>query len=335
MPEEQKHLALVQALPHERYLQLTVRGPTPYNFFALLKDGIELTLRRFPGLRIERLIPCPGHNHEPCPYEFNYAHLQKAIERTPPVVDIQCPESFEHVSVPYLLFGLHWRTQDAVLKRIETLETTVVGKQDELLAELQALRELTQREFTSIFRREQSVIDTHCPNVFVLRPGSRGGLKEAIAGQRMDLQLYCQAPGCWHPTKEGGQYRIDDPAGWIKATAPYLRRLVAVLKYAVPLAGPWMAMAWQEYEEMVRNDLKFMTELVKKLPDLKMDRELGLTEEIGEAPTPERVGGAALRALRQLLNEKDPPQHWGGLKKVLTPEGHYLWLCEHHTKEYA
>ncbi|MDI6792753.1 MAG: COR domain-containing protein [bacterium] len=335
LPEqEQRHLALVQAFPHERYLQLTVRGPTPYNFFALLKDGIELILRRFPGLRIERLIPCPGHNHEPCPHEFKYASLQKAIERTPPVVDIQCPASFKPVSVPHLLFGLHWRTQDAVLERIGTLETTLVGKQDELLAELLALRELTQREFTSIFRREQSGIDTHCPNVFVLRRG-RGWLTGAIAGQKMDLQLYCQAPGCWHPTKEGGHYRIDDPARWIKATAPYIRKLVAVLKYAAPLTGPWVAMAWPDYERMVKNDLSFMTELVKKLPDLEMDRELGLTEAIGEVPTPERVGGAALRALRQLLNEKDPQQHWGGLKKVLTPEGHYLWLCEHHAKEYA
>jgi len=45
--------------------------------------------------------------------------------------------------------------------------------------------------------------------------------------------------------------------------------------------------------------------------------------------------GAALRALRQLLDEKDPGQHWGGLKKVLTPEGHYLWLCEYHAEEYT
>ncbi|QSJ18459.1 hypothetical protein JYQ62_06700 [Nostoc sp. UHCC 0702] len=35
-----------------------------------------------------------------------------------------------------------------------------------------------------------------------------------------------------------------------------------------------------------------------------------------------------------LLEEKDPQQHWGGLKKILTPEGHYLWLCEHHAAEY-
>jgi len=332
---ERKHLALAQAFSHERYLQLTVRGPTPYNFFALLKDGIEVILRRFPGLKIDRLIPCPGHNGEPCSHEFNYAHLQKAIERAPPVQEIQCPVSFEPVSVPGLLFGLHWRMQDAVLERIETLETTVVEKQDEILAELQDLRELAQRGFTSIYRREQSRIDSHCPNVFVLRPRGTARLVRAIAGQKIDLQLYCQAPGCWHPTKEGGLYHIDDPARWIKATAPYIRKLVAVLKYVAPLAGPWMAVAWPDYEKLVKSDLKLMTTLVKQLPDLKKDRELGLAGAVGETPDAERAAGAALRALRQLLDEKDPQQHWGGLKKVLTPEGHYLWLCEHHAEEYA
>ena len=333
--EEPRHLALALALPHERYLQLTVRGPSPHNFFALLKDGIEVTLRRFPGLDIDRMIPCPGHNGQPCSHEFNYANLQKAIERDPPVQQIQCPVSFELVSVPRLLFGLHWRLQDAVLERIDTLETTVVEKQDEILAELSDLRELAQREFTSIYRREQSKIESHCPNVFVLRPRDTSDLVRAIAGRKLDLQLYCQAPGEWHPTVEGGLYQIDDPANWIKATAPYIRKMVAVLKYAAPLAGPWVAWAWPAYDALFKNDIKLMTELIKKLPDLEEDRALGLAEAVGGVRGPEQIGGAALRALRQLLDEKDPDQHWGGLKKVLTPEGHYLWLCEYHAQEYA
>jgi len=37
---------------------------------------------------------------------------------------------------------------------------------------------------------------------------------------------------------------------------------------------------------------------------------------------------------RQLLDEVDEHHEWGGLKKVLTPEGHYLWLCEEHAEKY-
>jgi internalin A len=40
------------------------------------------------------------------------------------------------------------------------------------------------------------------------------------------------------------------------------------------------------------------------------------------------------RALRRLLDEVDLKQEWRGLKKVLTPEGHYLLLCKEHAEEY-
>ena len=336
---ERQHLALVQAFPHERYLQLAVRGPFPHNFFALLKDGIEVTLRRFPGLKIERMIPCQGHNHEPCSHEFNYAHLQRAIEKDPPVQQIQCPVYFENVSVSGLLFGLDWHMQEAVLARIDDLEVTVVKAlvkgRDKILAELKGLRALAQREFTNIYRREQSKIDSHCPNVFVLRPHGASGWGETVFGQKIDLQLYCQAPGCWHPTQEGGLYQIDDPPDWLKAIAPFIRRLVSILKYAAPLVGPWVAIAWPTYEDMFKNDIKLMEELVEILPDLGENRTMELLHSVGETSRPEGASGVALRVLRQLLDEKDPNQHWGGLKKVLTPEGHYLWLCKHHANEYA
>lgn len=335
---ERRHLALVRVLPHERRLELTVRGPAPYNFFALLKDGVELTLRRFPGLSIARLIPCPGHGGERCSHQFNYAHLQKALERQPPVLEIQCPASFEPVSVPGLLFGFHWRTQEAVLERIDRLESRVVARQEaareEILAELQELRALSQREFTALFRREQSRIETHCPNVFVLRPRDRRPVWEAIAGRSLELQLYCQAPGCWHPTAEGGRYRVEQPAEWIRVTAPYLRRLCGMLRYVAPLLGPWVSLADADYAALIERDLAFMAQLAQQLPELSRSPGAGLAEAAGLKADPERAGGAALRALRALLEEKDPQGHWGGLRKVLTPEGHYLWLCEHHAQEY-
>ena len=329
---EKKHLAMVEAYPHDRYVQLTVRGPSPYNFFTLLKDGFELTLQRFPGLKIDRMIPCPGHNGELCDHEFSYAHLQKAIEKEPPVQEIQCPASFELVSVPSLLFGLHWRAQDAVLERIDDLATTVVKGNEEILTELGELRAMAQREFINIYRREQSKIESHCPNVFVLRTRKSLPLMRAIGVEKLDLQLYCQAPGEWHPTADGGRYQIDKPVGWIKKAAPYIHKMVAVLKYVAPLAGPWMAWAQPTYEAMIKNDIRLMTELVKKLPEIEEGRASGLAKAIGD--TEDRASGAALRALRQLLDEKDPDKNWGGLRKVLTPEGHYLWLCEHHAKQY-
>jgi hypothetical protein len=337
---EQEHLALVQAFPHDRYLQLTVRGTNPHNFFALLRDGIEVTLGRFPGLQIERSIPCCGHNGQPCRHEFNYEQLLKRYEKKK--LTIECPEAIEDVSVTKLLFGLDWSTHDAVLSRIDEIETTIVeGRdlvlegQDAILDELKNLLELTQRGFTNEFRREQAKIDSHCPNVFALRPRDGKRWKKATVGKKLDLQLYCQAPGCWHPTQEGGLYQIDEPAKWLRVTAPYIRRLVGVLKYAAPLIGPWVGfLNEQDYEKLFKNDIELMKEMAAKLPDIKDSEDLELASTVCDVADPECAEGAALRALRQLLDEKDPQQHWGGLKKVLTPEGHYLWLCDHHAAQY-
>ena len=118
------HLALVRAFPQARYVQLTVRGPYPHNFFALLRDGLEVTLGRFPGLNIGRSMPCPGHDGNQCNYRFDYERLQKAVERDTPVLEIECQETFE--KVPGLLFGLHWRADELVIARLNEVKTRVV-----------------------------------------------------------------------------------------------------------------------------------------------------------------------------------------------------------------
>jgi len=195
---------------------------------------------------------------------------------------------------------------------------------------------LIQREFTNAFHREQAKIESHCPNIFVLRPQEASNWKRAIKGQKLQLQLYCQAPGCWHPTESGGLYEITVPAEWFRVMAPYLRKLVKLLKYAHPVVGPTLGIGNPEvYERALSQDREYMQEIVANLPQLEGAEDLervggGMAEEFGL----ERLQGAPLRALRQLLDEFDPQQHWGGLRKVLTPEGHYLWLCEHHAQEY-
>ncbi len=169
--EDGKHLALARAFPHERYLELSVRGPAPQNFFALLKDGIEVTLARFPGLEIKRMIPCPGHGGQPCSHEFDYADLLKRVKKKP---TIECPKSIEDISVIDLLFGIDWNTQAAVLSAIERSKVEVlvaIGEaRDQSIAKLDELTALAQRRFTELFEREQRLIESHCPSVFVLRP---------------------------------------------------------------------------------------------------------------------------------------------------------------------
>jgi len=80
---------------------------------------------------------------------------------------------------------------------------------------------------------------------------------------------------------------------------------------------------------------KLMDELAKKLGDGRDVTAAELAEDIGGGGKAGRIEGARLRALRELLDEVDTKHRWGDLKKILTPEGHYLWLCEEHAKEYS
>ncbi len=349
---ENRHMGLIQAFPHDRFISLSVRGPAPQNFFALLRDGLEYTLRRFPGLRIERKIPCPGHDGEACAHEFDLAHLERAVERKNPILEIQCPMSFENVSVPRLLFGMHMSLRDEVLEeqrkissRLERMEVVVTE-----------LNEMTQREFTKLFNREQSRLESFCPNIFILRPGVKEApvlsvvnveqnhvTQKKLLLNMIELQLYCQAPGCWHPTgfergktdPRTGLYVIENPTEFLKAVAPYVKKMFKALKFAAPIIGVWTgAFTPKDYQEYFKDNIQMMDRVTKSLPEGDQTRELRVNDPAAVAEEFESASGAALRELRHLLDQKDPRQIWGGLKRVLTKEGHYLWLCRHHAAEY-
>lgn len=77
------------------------------------------------------------------------------------------------------------------------------------------------------------------------------------------------------------------------------------------------------------------SELLKKLPEIKELPDFRKKIDIDMCDhTLHHFEGAPLRALRVFLDEVDPQKQYGGLRKVLTPEGHYLWLCEYHAAQY-
>jgi internalin A len=112
--------------------------------------------------------------------------------------------------------------------------------------------------------------------------------------------------------------------------------MVKILKFATPLVGPWLGiMEAKDYETIFKSDIDFAKELAGKLPDSKGFANADYADALPEGDRKlEAIDGAALRALRQLLEQKDPSKQWGNLKQILTPEGDYLWLCEHHAKEF-
>ena len=322
------HLGLLRVSRDTRtnadHVTLTVRGPMPYSFFGVLRHGFELTLKRYPGLQITRLIPCPDPLHEDCRHEFDYANLTKRLERTPPKESIDCEQCLETISVTRLLFGLHYTTQDAVIEKIDSL-------QESMSQGFTELRELVQRDVIREIRGVQKQIESPCPSVFVLRPDNRKFWQRDIGSQRISLQLYCEHPGCLHPVKDGGIYSIDHPAKWLAVMTPHINRIFGILKYVTPVIGPWINLSAPIYSELIKNDLALTKSLIDKLPEIKFDDDdrSFMDDERGT----HRVSGGALRTLHEFLKKKDPEQVWGGLTRITTPEGDVLWLCKEHIKE--
>ena len=98
------------------------------------------------------------------------------------------------------------------------------------------------------------------------------------------------------------------------------------------MIAPGLGIAARDIEAMMKYQLNLMNQLVSKLPDFKYDPQYRRSEAIEQKGHGERAKGADLRALRQLLDQKDSNHEWGGFEKILTPEGHYLLLCGTHAQ---
>lgn len=333
-PDQPKHLGLVQSYPEQRYVELTVRGPMPRDFFALLKDGIELTFNRYPGLQVRRMTPCPGLDGQGCEKECDIDVLERRLAKNPRKHLIECDVEVEDIDTRKLIYGLFPSTLEGVIREVEDNLARKIDENSELIR-------LSQRMFLKEFELLQTRPDDECPNVFTLRPAEDQGWVKQWFRKKMRLQLYCQEPGAWHPTAAidkpstaNGLYEIEDPADWVRTMSPYLQRLCGMLKYAVPLVGPVLGVAAADIEQAIRQDLKLMASLVKKLPDIEDVEPLHGHQKDLNPDGKHKAQDADLRALRSLLDKKDSDRVWGGLEKKRTPEGHYLWLCQAHSKKY-
>jgi len=102
------------------------------------------------------------------------------------------------------------------------------------------------------------------------------------------------------------------------------KRSVALLLCS--LSESVLASTADDLSKLLKNDVDLMKALIEKLPDVKTGRDRKADYGMEEADK-SRATGASLRGLRQLLMELDPRQQWGGLKKTLTPEGHWPGHC--------
>jgi internalin A len=305
-------------LPDNRYLQLGVRGPLPRDFFALLRDGLETTLRRYPGLRMQRMIPCPDrmkwHCQETC--EFDFDLLEKRRERAPNKKAVECRAGYPDIPLTNLLYAIA-PTDVEGIDEWGVKITNLVYEQRTFLKGLM-IQENPEHE---------------CPNVFILRPSNERDWVGRLFGTTVILQLYCQEPGEWHPALEDGRYEIKEPSEWYMQMSFYVRPLWDILKSTLPVVSPRLARMIPGIDSIIQTDLKSMADLMKSFSELTIGKDLP-SQESGSEQRVIVLDAFAMRLMRAFLDECDPRHVWGGLIKKRTPEGHYLWLCRAHAKQY-
>ena len=302
----------------------------------------------------------PGHEDEPCEHEFELEDLEKRLTLKKPRFEIECPKGLESVSVRSLLDGIWTASIEERLEQLDKLDK--LDRIDENVSlmrlEIKELSEMVQREFTKQFNAEQSSEDAYCPYIFVVRGNTNEreltGLLEPIHQEswvedarskffkrRLELQLYCHAPGHWHPVgnergkdnPHTGLYQLDVSSEFLRVLGPHLKLLGSLFKYALPVVGLGGTLALTgEQEKQFKTDIQAMTKHAEKLPAAFDEaRESKIARDLEHV---QRAEGSALRQLRALLKQKDEAEIWGNLKLIQTKEGHWLWLCPEHLQEY-
>lgn len=342
-----EHQAEVVLNPSSRELWLRVRGPAPSNFFNILQHTInERILKRFfIGLQYTRQVPCTchlardeGENREACPYFHDYERLVKRIKRG--ILKAECGDSFEYVSVPELLEGIHYSTNNRFEAKLEQIHETVKEGHLELSTTLNQMQmqlsqgfEQLKRDFTRLWNHQMSNLNAECPNIFIIMPGDRRHLHpKNLFNTEHTLYLLCQHAPQPHIVSGEAGYSITEAKEWFGKMAPWLKQLMDYLRY-IP-KGKAIAEAYDEdMLKQIETSLNVFEAALEVAPPIYESEEYERFNS-SDRTWHYEVEGAALRALHRFLKQVDEQQHWCGLHKTLTNDGNIFWLCDEHRELY-
>ena len=300
-------------------------------YFSVLRDSIEdLITRRWPGLGYRLYIPCPGTTADgsPCPGTFPLDGLLRHREAGQAAVTcMDCPATPD---ISVLLTGF------AALPVLLADELHQVSSRlADLSADITSVRGQAA-QIADTVRRVHQIVGTEvtdCPRLFTLARVPLTSFRRALVHQdHYRLTLWCEHPGYEHPW-EPATYNLDVPREWLTRIAPYVVLVFHALQLIVPLAGAVAVPALTTAQQgTAQAHLEIMKDIVADLPSTQETRvEDRPPETTGQLTAAE---GAALRAIRAIIFDYDHLRAFGGLRRVQTPAGDLLWVCETHYPDY-
>ena len=284
------HYARVELNENRKEIRLLVWGTQPHNFFTILMHTVDLILDFFQGLSIRGEVPCICHwqrqSNEPCLHFFSYEELKRRMEAER--YEVECPQSFEQVSVPMLLYGIHTSTdpqvmldiqegQEKILQKVLGISQDlgqlnkldiILGNQAELITKVNQQSELICRNFTRQWNYEMKKIEAECPNTFFLLPGSGKIFNpKNWVSEEYQLFLLCQHPPQPHQAGEG--YKLRKAADWWLTISPWLNHAVSFLVYAVPLASGVEKIINPDLIKAFQDQVDLLQKIIDDIPELE------------------------------------------------------------------
>ena len=316
-------------MPTPTQLVLEVRAPSPDLYFHVLRDSIETLIKtRWPGLAYQLLIPCPTVTadrtqcHRLVALEDLLAYREEGDKR------YLCPKCRTRHDVSALLTGFAAEEQPLTIEireqfaRVENRIVRMEGQAAETAAVIRRVLRVVSAEISD------------CPSVFTLaRDRPVGDRRLRFFQHHYRLTLWCQHPGYWH-SWERAKYEIDPPKEWFSKVKPYAALMVKTLQLVVPLAGSLAVASLPLMQtETAAADLEVMKIIVDDLPQESVTElaDFDSDQATGKMTAAE---GAGLRALRAVVFKHDPSRQFGGLRRIQSAAGDFLWICPDHYSDY-
>ncbi|MEV2229049.1 COR domain-containing protein [Streptomyces phaeochromogenes] len=324
-------------LQSDRDLRISVHGPSPYMFLALLRDSVQhLVNERWQGLSPQFSVPCPTRSLQgkPCQGRFPVPILEKLKSKGESSIACHtCAETHDIVSLltgfsPGPTSALELRALSEQIRAAET--RTQEGLQQlagaHLASDLQLKRGLSEVAFQFRAIRHMLANEMHdCPGLFAL---SRQRSRNPLA-RRYVLTLFCEETNqvhAWAPAT----YNISCSRSVVSEVQPFLDLIVPLLSLAVPIVG---TLASSAINESLKSGVETLTTGSEFLTaqGSTADIETAVGQLGGPANDEARRG---YRTFRYLLLNVDPAREFGGLVRRTTAAGDNLWLCPEHLQSY-
>ena len=334
-------------------LALSVRAVWPQHFMTLLTDTIhQLIVERWPGLDWALMVPCLADMEgDVCTGRFPLDYLRFELARADSET-VSCHTCFSSHKLTDLVLGLQ---PPSALIEVDELSQQVDGMLDFLTRTNEVVLDISQRidvvakaqqdrgraespsRTADMYRKLLRVLVTEtrdCPRMFTLVPLDHR--MRDIGKQRFRLTLWCEMPNCQHPVVPvgsggPGEYVETFPKDWLVKVAPLAAKVAKVLIAAIPVAGSAAAAIDSDLFDGAAEALEAMEGAAGLINDIGIDDS---PMDISPSRSAVAAEGAGLRQLLIFLREIDPTERWGDLRRAMSPEGDFLWLCPAHHAEY-